>query len=811
MKRVQKDVKFLLISFIIVISFVLLINVLHSALADVSVDEEEKIPQVYKWLINHTKNKWNTLNIKQDAFSLLALQCNSSYYTQGNKSLYNASYYNSTQKIRCWKDNGKATSQRDCKITETALAKLALNELNDNTTYIDKWLLNQNRTFFQGIYWFLEIDVARGKIANCEIMYGNTMQNVTIFADKKVFVHSPNRDDCIMGTPFMGYWFQIQKNEYCYSQEYLIKCFGNESDAQPVLATLLYKNNTEPKANFFVSSEISTGTLGFINEEGKEDPNAGVMQVSVPSYCLADPSDPSGECDYEGTAWAAYVWNMEGKSDYVNKFVPYLVVYSSFNEKYFPESFLSTLVGTDYTEQLLKEQQRLRKPQSRDYWSFWLNQPLLYGQFYDTPKAVLSLGESTPDMNEVKDYLLGHLSKEFSWINTFDASPSKDTHRDTAFILWVFWPNYCPGASNGNGGGNSCVNQGLNFFCQESCEANQFLWTTLTCPDGFVCCEDTNSNPTQCTDAGGQCVNETFCPDGSGLLENILNCPENGICCREFGSSSCYDWGGEICDYGYSCPENYSVQTLEGECCLTYCASENTYNENCFSLGGTTCDISQICWSYTLQQELGFIPSSESRCCSAECIKDNTCSGLGGKDCSDLGSEYRCVDSIGSPGDNVKTKDVTECCIDNCKKTCDSDKLCTGSQKCSQLDANAVESNCCLTKCENKKSPWLLIIIIIVIVLVLFIYFFVFRKKKKPKEENIGEFSEFSQPSDKTKKSEESMFLPSKNKQISEPDFNEEYPKEEIKPKKTGKIKRKSKAEEELEETLGKLKKMTKK
>ena len=227
MKKVEKRdaVVFLLLSVIITVMTVSVISSI--VLADVTSDEQEKIPLSYQWLINHTRNNWNNLTIKEDSFSLLALNCNSTYSSQGNKSLYNLSYYNSTQKIRCWKEKGKASSSNDCKLVETSLAKLALSEIDENTSYEDNWLLKQNRTFVTGIYWFLEIDVARGKQANCEIMYGNTMQNVSIDADKKVHVNSAG--DCIMNKPFMDYWFKINPTEACYNQEYLIKCFGNES------------------------------------------------------------------------------------------------------------------------------------------------------------------------------------------------------------------------------------------------------------------------------------------------------------------------------------------------------------------------------------------------------------------------------------------------------------------------------------------------------------------------------------------------------------------------------------------------------
>lgn len=824
MKKVKKrDESVLLISLLVVICFVLLINVISTAMADLSQDEQDKVPLAYKWLTNHTKGKlWNTLTTKQSAFSLLALSCNSTYVSQGNKSLYNASYYNSTQKIRCWGEKGKVSNSQDCKITETALAKMALDEVGGNTTYVDNWILKQNRTFFTGIYWFLEIDVARGKKADCEIMYGDVMQNVTIYGNKTVSI---NGQGCIKKV-FKNYWFQLEQSAYCHNQEYTIKCFGNESVAEPVLSTLLYKNNSDEKdpVNFFVSSEISTGTLGYINEVGEEEPTPGVMMLNVPSYCLADPRDPRGECDYEGTAWATYVWQRQGKSEYANMFIPYLVVYSEFYEKYFPESFLSSLIGGGYTEQLIREQQRLRKPQSRDYYSFWLNQPLWYGQFYDTPKAVLALGENTPNITEVKDYLLAHLSNDYSWINNFDAADYKDIHRDTAFILWVFWKSYCPGA--GSYGENACESQGIDFFCKEgdTCTSGVEFgpYDTLNCPDGTVCCKKLNINPDACTEAGGTCMNGTSCPSDYGYLENVWTCPtESPLCCKQFSTSGCYDWGGSVCYAGESCLENKTVQTIEGECCLSSCSSGNA-GDSCFSLGGAVCGSGQICWSYILQQDIGFIQALEGNCCTADCVDDSTCSVKGGKDCAtDFGIDYQCVDSLGSPGNLIKTKDLSECCMDDCLRTCDSSKICD-SGACKQIDTSAIapaNGVCCMTECSSKKNYTWLIILLIVLIIAVLVYFFVFKKKKKDKEENVDEFSDFSQPTKPTKKSEMSLFGKKDEDLKEEPgeepfsDIPEEMKpekEEQVKTKAPAKKKAKSKAEEELEDTLGKLKKMTK-
>lgn len=446
MKRVKEESRKTSCSIVfaaIILSVFILSIYIGARGAYAQLSDQDKVTRVYDWLVDQTNGKWSTLNIKEQAFSLLALGCNQSYISQGNASLYNQSFYNSADNTRCWKSNGQPASESECKVTETALAKLALDGVGDNTTDVTNWLVSRNMTLTSNIYWFLQIDVAAGEQASCEIMYQNQMQDVIINPDKTVAMNSSGTG-CIESV-FRNYWFEIKPSAACYSNQYLIKCFGNEFVAAPVVSTLLYRNDiSDPRTIFSVSSEISQGTLGFINQAGEEEQTPGVMQLSIPTYCLADPGSES-TCDYEGTAWAAYVLNKEGDTDDADLLVPYLVVYSRLesNQKYFPDSFLSNLIGGSYSQNIEQEQQ---------IQGFWLNQPLLYGQFYDTPLAVLGLGDTTDiNISQTQEYLLNHLSSDFSWTNTFDAAPAKDTIRDTAFILWVLWPNYCPGIGSGAG------------------------------------------------------------------------------------------------------------------------------------------------------------------------------------------------------------------------------------------------------------------------------------------------------------------------------------------------------------------------
>lgn len=849
---------------VLVLSFIigiLIINSVQNVLAYET--EDTAIPQAYKWLINHTKNKWNSLSIKQDALSLLALQCNSTYVSQGNRSLLNMSYYSpnsSSGKIRCWKESGKATSSSQCRLTETALAKLALSEVDYNISAVDNWILSNKRAFTNNIYWFLQIDVARGKEASCEIMYNNKMQNVTVHDDKKVSIYaSVGTGDCIEGV-FRDYWFKIKQTEECYTNEYLIKCFGNESTADPVTANLLYRNNTnDPRTSFFVSSEISQGTLGFINQLGEEEQTPGIMQLNTPSYCLGNPSDPPGICDYEGTAWAVYTWNKEGNMENVNNFLPYLVVYSSFNEKYFPETFLSKFVGNEYTEKVLKELQRIRKPQSTDYWSFWLNQPLLYGEFYDTPLAVLNLGASASSIDENKDYLLGHLSKDYSWVNTFDAAPGKDTHRDTAFVLWVFWPDYCPGYSGG-GQGNDCESKGIGYQCKESCNLNELVWEMFDCPDELVCCYGENwTQQDECVARGGECMNVTSCPEGYGSINDVLCTSEKPLCCDEFSTSQCSDWQGNICEIGYECPANYSINTIDGECCLTDCIEQGGSNScSSYEINGEICEEDEDCWSYVLEDIVSWTPALEERCCSASCVKKESCSDIG-KDCSSgsYGSGYNCLDSSGGIGETEKTKETEECCLDDCKKGCTASKTCSSDQVCEgdRYDNEAITpagTRCCLNDCKDKppKSPWVLIIIVIVVLAVLILVYFFFIKKKKKEEEGFDEFTGFPKetktdekfgkgkddfgiadfgafpknvkeaPEKMNQQGQRQAPKPLFSRQVAQPTNNsstssskktivkETITKKEVKPRPSQA--NQTKAEKELEETLGKLKRLTK-
>jgi hypothetical protein len=218
------------------------------------------------------------------------------------------------------------------------------------------------------------------------------------------------------------------------------------------------------------------------------------------------------------------------------------------------------------------------------------------------------------------------------------------------------------------------------------------------------------------------------------------------------------------------------------------------------------------------------IPSLDENCCPATCVKDSSCDNVG-EDCQEMGSEYQCVDSSGGYGNTVATKDNEECCLDDCKKGCTTSQICTLDQEClnNQWDTGSIESRCCLSECKNKSGggSWIWIIIVIVIlVLGVLAYFFLFKKKKS--NEEIDEFTGL--PKEDSKKRKDDFDMNAFN------DFNQEKGKNQmpvfrkpvekpvsVKPVNSKPVKEvkkeagKTKAEQELEDTLGKLKSLTKK
>lgn len=700
---------------------VLLISFTFFAFVTAQQTEEEKVAKAYEWLINQVRGKWQNLNIKQHVFSLLALQCNETYFAPGNNSLYAKSFADA--KIRCWGVGpSKPLTQDGCLLTETALAKIALDEFNHNSSKVTTWLLSRNMTQVQGINWYLEIDVDRGFNASCEIIYGGVEENMFEITENKIVKINGN-SKCFYIEPSApqgeAYFFKIKENEECFSYKYTIKCWSSS----PVYrATLLYRKTGS--TIWHVSSETASGKPGVPGSNKlEEQPNP--LELEVKSYCLANPGQQN--CDYEGTAWTAYALAKEG-SDKAKVFVPYLIVFAEDNIKFFPESFLYPITGQErYATKILEAQKTVGIDKG-----YWLIQPIVYGRVYDTAHAGLALEAAGGEaITKAKNYLLANQEDNGNLVAIGYGEAQKEAIRDTAFALWVFWAGECPGI--GMPEEMLCVDMGFDYRCttETACAPDEILIPDLVCGFGEICCKFVGTGEAECADAGGSC--KDLCNETEFEISEII-CPDWKYCCKAYSETYCNETGGKICEtaLGEEC-YGEEIDTLDGKCCLGSCIGD-TSNESCYDIG-LPCEDNEVCINRITWNIVDFtVTQDNNRCCvgsSVECVQDVSCSTIGEK-CM-LGEE--CVGTI------EKTKDEEECCRGECLESCSKQGgiVCKTNEECTGNFVNSVEgARCCVNgRCKKPAGLWWLWIIIIVVIIggVAAYYFLVVKKKPKRGEE----------------------------------------------------------------------------
>lgn len=803
------------IIFIILIIATLLIS--HVAAQTSGTTEEQKVAKAYDWLIKQVKGKWQTLNTKQHVFSVLALSCNESYFNPGNSSLYAKRF--STQNISCWGVGpSKPTSSDGCSLSETALAKIALDSWGDNTAKVTKWLLSRNMTQVLGINWYLQIDVERGSNASCEIIYGGNEENIfEIATDKKVSIKGISK--CFYVDASDPYWFRIKADKDCYSYSYTIKCWSN---ATIYKASLLYKKTGS--AIWHVSSETKSGKPGVLGSTKLEDqPNP--LELKVISYCLSNPINIGQGCDYEGTAWSAYALATSTSADEREKakmFVPYLVVFADDNIQFFPSSFLYPITGNGrYSTEILAAQKVVGIDKG-----YWLIQPIVYGRVYDTAHAALALGATSGDVIiKAKNYLISNQGPDGNLVVAAYGEPQKEPIRDNAFALWVFWFGQCPGVGIGPGG--NCVDLGLDFRCTTdiTCNPDEIKIPDAACGFGEICCKYVGAGEAECTTAGGAC--RDICNENEFEIETIF-CPDFKYCCKNYTKATCDEIGGTICDplLGEQCLGD-KVESLNGSCCLGTCSGK-TSDENCIDIG-EKCESDEICINRLTWRKIEFtITPDSNRCCvggNVKCIIDKKCSNVGRK-CL-LGEE--CIGNI------VETSDEEECCDGQCLESCNKQggTICTADQKCSGTMVYSAEFpnqlKCCIGECKKPAGLWWIWVIILIVIIGggVAYYFLVYAKKPKQPKEKVSPFGgpgpfggpivrPVARPSPRI--SQGPSPTPSLRTQPQPKPLPKLMPRPEVKheikppsnvPAQT--MKPKGKTESELEKTLNKLKKISKK
>ena len=790
----KKSVVFCL--FILILIFTCIISFSINSVGVLAQEtEEEKAKDAYDWLINEVRGKWDTLTVKEHVFSMLALNCNSSLISPAKASLANKAVLGPTTK--CWGTGpSRPASQNACLLTETALSKFVLNKFDENTTKIDNWLFDQ-KIFFKDILWFMQLDVDRWENAICYISYEGGNSSVKINPDKTLSDLSDN----VCFSIYQNYWLQIK--ESCYEKAFKVRCFISD-ETKLFRVNFLYKKDLNKE--WHVSSELW------------EEISGHEIEAHIGSYCLSNPLN-ADTCDYEGTAWAVYALKQTEFSETYADLIPYLVIESedATNAKYFPEAFLY-LIGLEGYGSEVEVDQNIQ--------GFWKTDNTKYGQFYDTAiGGMTGKGNLNSEYGGARYYLTVN-NPGFKQLGAFRYWKCAETCpdcceelRDTAFLLWVYWSQLC------FGGIGDCESQGFDFKCNETCiPGEEIEIPELACPAGLVCCQFIGSGGVHCSEFGGNC--KTQCDTDEFEVWQIVCANTLDYCCKKYADAgSCDEFGAESCTANEDC-EGTEVEILGAEmCCLGSCVIEGDY-DYCSDMVPTavSCYPNEVCINENTWSIIPFEQATnEDNCCPLPgiCVEDISCSNKPGERCS---AGYECIGTI------EKTNDEEECCVGECLISCAGQGgiICIGDEECSVSYADASDtSKCCPSNGECKKPSslwWIWILIAVFIMILVLLYFFKFRKPR-PKKQKPSLFG--IPPARRPLISKPRTQMPMRARRMPPPRRPSPSIKPMPRPSRTQPLRRphqplrkppiaqapkpKGKTEAELEKTLGKLKKMTKK
>ncbi len=505
--------------FLFSILIVSLIFVVPSLIAD---ETQDKIDKAYGCLEEKIEDKCSSVSPEERIFSLLAIgECKSEVIDD-------------SQDEKCW-------PKSNCKIKTTAQAILALDKANTDTSDAEEWLLSQNTTP-SDIIWYLEIESIEA--TTCTITYSSSSYDINIGADKKI----NQRAGSCLGLSEGSWWLQISPP--CYDKEFEISC------DKGFLTTLLYQKPSS--STIYVSEDTNSASAG------------GTTTEKIKSFCFAQGTS----CDYEGSLWAAMVLDY---LDYdLSSYLPYLITKSSENEQYLPESFLYTITSDTVFRSTL-----LEKQMSNQYWK------VSGDRFYDTALALFPFQyEELPEKTNSENWLLGIQDNEGCWQGNI---------RDTAFILYSIWPKEM---SEPGGDEIDCEDAGYSCVLSEDCNGT-VLDSDYVCPDeNDICCDESGTSiKFDCEDEGYDCMSSMSCEEAGGdELENY-DCFGVNVCCTKpkISNECVADLGGEICSSSDNCiGGNWEAASdlLYGEKCCVGGECETMSDLSECELYGGTCRIS---------------------------------------------------------------------------------------------------------------------------------------------------------------------------------------------------------------------------
>ncbi|MFH1500524.1 MAG: hypothetical protein ABIE22_01105 [archaeon] len=514
MKKSGILVLFLL--FVIVLSTVAILAQDNLTVNDDNGDmPQDDIEMAYSCLEQKVEDKCEDLtSVEEIAFSLLALAYDTGIQTECRSALMDMS-----DDDECWPDGG-------CRLRDTSLAVLALDNINKNVDDPKDWLLDK-KIETKDLTWFLEIDASEP--VTCKISYNARDYNVILGTEKKL---NGGAGDCL-SVAQSGYWLQISSN--CLDTNFTVSC------NKEFISTLLYKKTTSD--TFYVSSNTKTAAQD------------GTTEHTVESFCF----EKSGECDYEGSLWATLAFSKIGEDP--SGFLPYLLAYADDNKEFNPDAFLHILTGYNEYEISLGNLQN-----TEGFWN--LDSP--YSKFYDTALSVLAI-ENSDYADIARTSLLDTQGTDGCWQNSV---------RDTSFILYSAWPKDPIFISGGGSNGPEyCAD--YNYYCiteGECTEAEGQVLNNYRCSGvSYICCNQPAVQRT-CTEQQG-----TICGSGEQCSGSYVSASDSSFCCL----AGCEPVQVNECeDSSYLCKslcsdneeiKSYDCPDAADFCCGLKPASEKSY------------------------------------------------------------------------------------------------------------------------------------------------------------------------------------------------------------------------------------------
>jgi hypothetical protein len=285
----------------------------------------------------------------------------------------------------CWPSSG-------CTLKDTAQVAILKLEDGENATGMIDWLKSQTGGS-DDLTWYLQVISDNNGAAECIVNYEGDDYDVDIGSDMKL---SGNPGGCLDLSRDL---YKMEIRSDCLDQEFAVSCNSSFK------TNLLYEK-TEGDA-LFVSAETHSGSG-----------QGSWTYESITAKCF----QTGGECDYEGSLWAATALYaaLEDTSDYA----PYLRALSRDNRQYLPYAFLQAILAADTTHY----NELVSNVRTRPEGGYWEASNTAYNRYYDTALAMMAFGGE--DASEIRnantiEYLFENQDESGCWNN--------NNLRDTAF------------------------------------------------------------------------------------------------------------------------------------------------------------------------------------------------------------------------------------------------------------------------------------------------------------------------------------------------------------------------------------------